>query len=40
MTIDLAPLAGKTVGLAVDQAGPSDKMDKSTKAYWKSLTIE
>ncbi len=37
VTIDLAPLAGKTVALAVDQAGPSDKRDKSTKGYWKSL---
>jgi hypothetical protein len=40
VTIDLAPLAGKTVELAVDQAGPSNKMDRPTKACWKSLEIK
>lgn len=39
-TVDLAPLAGRTIELAVDQAGPSDKMNKPTKAYWKSLKVE
>ncbi|MDQ3333075.1 MAG: hypothetical protein M3552_20905, partial [Planctomycetota bacterium] len=40
LTIDLAPLVGKAVTLAVDQSGPSDKTDKGTKAYWKRVAIE
>ena len=40
VTIDLAPLAGRTILLTVDQAPPGEGRDKATRAYWKSLRIE
>jgi hypothetical protein len=39
VTIDLAPLAGRSVLLTVDQGGPSNDLNRATKAYWKSVTV-
>ena len=40
VTFDLAPLAGRTVTIALEQSPPSADVRRRTKAYWKQVTIE
>ncbi|MGC1275615.1 MAG: PQQ-binding-like beta-propeller repeat protein [Planctomycetaceae bacterium] len=40
VTFDLSRLAGRKVTLALDQSPPAADADKTTKAYWKQVSIE